>query len=32
MDQLYKAVYPKVLNDKKLGERQQEINNSIYQN
>lgn len=32
MDQLYKIYYPQVLNRHKLDERQQEINNSIYQN
>lgn len=32
MDQLYKVVLPKVQNWKKLDERQQELNNSIYQN
>jgi len=32
MDQLYQIYYPQVLNKHKLDERQQEINNSIYQN
>ena len=32
MDQLYKQLYPRVLNKHKLDERQQEINNSVYQN
>lgn len=32
MDQLYKIYYPQVLNRHKLDERQQEINNSVYQN
>lgn len=32
MDQLYEIYYPQVLNKHKLDERQQEINNSIYQN
>ena len=32
MDQLYKIYYPQVLNKHKLDERQQEINNSVYQN
>ena len=32
MDQLYQIYYPQVLNKHKLDERQQEINNSVYQN
>jgi hypothetical protein len=32
MDQLYQIYYPQVLNQHKLEERQQEINDSVYKN